>query len=239
VVLPRISNFTDLDALGVEPGLDVSFTDSPRGLAAADLVVLPGTRTTIADLAWLREAGLADAVVAHARGGGAVLGICGGFQMLGREVFDLDGVEEPPGTRVSGLGLLDVSTTFTAEKRLQLSTGRVLGVEAAGYQIHHGRVRVRSGEPFLEGVRDGMVFGTMWHGSLEGDAFRHRFMDEVARAARLDGGVDGTGSFEDEREHRLELLAALVEDHIDMERILELIANGAPSTLPTIRGGLA
>ena len=239
VVLPRISNFTDLDALGVEPGLDVSFTDSPRALAAADLVVLPGTRTTIADLAWLRETGLAEAVVAHARGGGAVLGICGGFQMLGREVFDPEGVEEPPGTRLSGLGLLDVSTTFTAEKRLRLTTGRALGVEVTGYQIHHGRVRVRSGEPFLEGVRDGMVFGTMWHGSLEGDAFRHRFMDEVARAVGLHGGICGTGSFEHEREQRLELLADLVEDHVEMERVLDLIANGASTTLPTIRGGLA
>ncbi|MGZ4535990.1 MAG: cobyric acid synthase, partial [Nocardioidaceae bacterium] len=97
VVLPRISNFTDVDALCLEPGLDVRFVDDPRQLATADVVVLPGTRATLEDLAWLRARGLADAVVAHAGAGGAVLGICGGFQMLGRTVADPVGVEGEPG----------------------------------------------------------------------------------------------------------------------------------------------
>ena len=143
VRLPRISNFTDLDALCLEPGLDVVFADSPRALAGADLVVLPGTRATVADLAWLRERGLADAVVAHARRGGAVLGICGGFQMLGRTVADPHGVEGRPGTQVDGLGLLDVCTAFATEKVLRLPTGTALGVDASGYEIHHGRVTRR------------------------------------------------------------------------------------------------
>jgi adenosylcobyric acid synthase len=239
VVLPRISNFTDLDALCLEPGLDVVFSDSPRTLAAADLVVLPGTRSTIGDLAWLRETGLADAVVGHVRRGGAVLGICGGFQMLGREVADPDGVEGDPVARVPGLGLLDISTEFTREKTLRLSSGAALGVPASGYEIHHGRVSALGGEPFLDGVRQGLVFGTMWHGILEDDAFRRRFLDEVASAAGLPALVAADLGFAQAREQRLETLADLVEEHLEMDRLLHLVADGVPQGLPVVRGGLA
>ena len=239
VVLPRISNFTDLDALCLEPGLEVVFSDSPRTFAAADLVVLPGTRSTIVDLAWLRETGLADAVVGHVRGGGAVLGICGGFQLLGREIADPDGVEGDPVTSVPGLGLLDVSTRFTREKTLRLSSGSALGVPVTGFEIHHGHVEASGGESFLDGVRQGRVFGTMWHGSLEDDAFRRRFLDEVAGAAGLPTLVAGDLGFARAREQRLETLADLVEDHLEMDRLLDLVENGVPQGLPVVRGGLA
>src|SRR5699024_4508333 len=122
--------FTDVDALCLEPGVRVRFADDPRAIAGADAVVVPGTRSTLADLAWLRERGLDAAIGEHARRGGAVLGICGGFQMLGRTVVDQDGVEQEAGTSADGLGLLDAHTEFRADKVLRLPEGTGLGVAA-------------------------------------------------------------------------------------------------------------
>jgi adenosylcobyric acid synthase len=238
VVLPRISNFTDVDALCLEPGLDVVFADSPRALVGADVVVLPGTRSTIEDLAWLRGRGLADAVVAHAQRGGVVLGVCGGFQMLGASVSDPLGVEGVPGAAVEGLGLLDVRTQFAPDKVLRLSTGAALGAPASGYEIHHGRVTVGSGEEFLGGARSGSVFGTMWHGSLEGDDLRRAWLREVALIAGVPSFRAGPASFTAVREGRIEALADAVEEHLDLDVVLDLVACGAPS-MQVVRGGLA
>ncbi|MEP9365437.1 cobyric acid synthase [Nocardioides sp. CN2-186] len=204
VRLPRISNFTDVDALGLEPDLDVFFASTPRAIADADLVVLPGTRATISDLAWLRERGLADAVVAHARSGRPVLGICGGNQMLGHEIRDPDGIEAAAGTVVAGLGLLDQVTDFGGDKVLRLH-------EPAGYEIHHGRV---SG-----GSRIGRVLGTMVHGSLEDDATRASYLSDAL-------GVTSTVSFPAARERRLDLLGDLVEEHLDVDALLALARDG-------------
>jgi len=203
VRLPRISNFTDVDALGLEPDLDVVFASSPRGLADADLVVLPGTRATIADLQWLRERGLDRAVLDHAAAGRPVLGICGGCQMLGRTIADPHGVEGPPRT-VAGLGLLDLTTEFTPEKVLRRH-------EPAGYEIHHGRV---SGP-----TTSGAVTGTMVHGSLEEDAHRAAYL-----SATLD--VTSRASFPAARERRLDLLGDLVEEHLDVDALLRLAREG-------------
>ena len=238
VVLPRISNFTDVDALCLEPGLDVAMVDSPRGLAGADVVVLPGTRATIEDLGWLRARGLAEAVVTHVERGGAVLGICGGFQMLGRSVHDPQGVEGAPGAGVDGLGLLDVCTEFAPDKVLRLPTGTALGVPASGYEIHHGRVTVGDAEPFLGGARSGSVFGTMWHGSLEGDDLRRVWLAEVAEAAGIDAFTPGAVSFAAQREAQIDALADAVEEHLDLDRVLDLAVDGAPA-LPVVCGGLA
>ncbi|ABL82013.1 MULTISPECIES: cobyric acid synthase [unclassified Nocardioides] len=237
VRLPRISNVTDVDALGIEPSLDVVFATDPRALSDADLVVLPGTRATIADLAWLRERGLDRAVHAHAAAGRPVLGICGGFQMLGRSVSDPGGVEGQPGAEVEGLALLDVRTDFSAVKVLRLSRGLALGASTAGYEIHHGRVTRGAGaEEFLGGAREGHVLGTMWHGSLEGDAFRTAFLTEVAR---LTGHVwEPSGvSFAAAREGRMELLADLVEEHLDVAAIAALASEGVPDGLPVLPPG--
>ncbi|TNM48323.1 cobyric acid synthase [Nocardioides albidus] len=200
VRLPRISNFTDVDALGLEPGLDVEFVSDPARLADADLVVLPGTRATLADLAWLRERGLDLAIQRHARAGRPVLGICGGCQMLGQRIEDPEGVEGRAGESVDGLGLLDLTTTFAADKRLVLH-------EPAGYEIHHGRI--------AGSATDGAVTGTMVHGSLEDDATRAAYLE-----ASL--GVTSGASFPAARAARLDLLGDLVEEHLDLDALLEL-----------------
>ena len=234
--LPRISNFTDVDALGLEPDLDVVFASHPRALADADLVVLPGTRATIGDLAWLREQGLDRAIVRHAEAGGSVLGICGGFQMLGQSISDPHGVEVSSGGTVSGLGLLDVSTDFVPEKVLRLSNGEALGQPVTGYEIHHGRITRDEDGGFLGGARRGSVFGTMWHGSLESDAFREAFLSCVARQV----GVERTGtgvSFAAQREARLDLLGDLMEAHLDVPALLDLMMNGSDRCWPALAAG--
>jgi adenosylcobyric acid synthase len=231
VRLPRISNFTDVDALGLEPDLDVVFASDSRALGDADLIVLPGTRATIADLAWLRARGLDRAVLAHVAAGKPLLGICGGFQMLGRVISDPNCVE---GTvaEVDGLGLLDVETTFEAQKVLRLPRGEALGVPASGYEIHHGRITSGDAvEEFLGGARDGRVFGTMWHGSLEGDALREAFLQETL-------GLAPSGTcFPAARERRLDLLGDLVERHLDVDALLDLACNGCSPTLPFLAPG--
>jgi adenosylcobyric acid synthase len=203
VRLPRISNFTDIDALALEPALDVIFASTPAALTGADLIVIPGTRATIADLAWLRERGMDKPIMEHAASGRPVLGICGGCQILGREIRDPDGVEGRPMT-VPGLGLLDLVTTFAAEKVLRLH-------HPAGYEIHHGRV---SGQQ-----QSGAVAGTMVHGTLEDDDYRS---DYLGRAL----GVSSNASFPAARQRRLDLLGNLVEDHLDVDLILRLAREG-------------
>lgn len=231
VRLPRISNFTDVDALGLEPDVDVVFVSDPRALGDADLVVLPGTRATIADLAWMRARGLDRAVRAHAHAGKPLLGICGGFQMLGRVIRDPDGVEGPV-AEVDGLGLLDVETTFAAAKVLRLPQGSGLGVPASGYEIHHGRISRGAGaQEFLGGASTGQVFGTMWHGSLEGDQLRAAFLHHAL-------GLEPSGvSFPAARERRLDLLGELVEEHLDVDALLELAIAGSPPGLPFLAPG--
>ncbi len=232
VRLPRISNLTDVDALGLEPDVDVRFVSGPRELSDADLIVLPGTRATISDLAWLRRRGLDLAIADHVRRGKPLLGICGGFQMLGRSIADPYGVEGDPGVEVAGLGLLDVRTDFAEAKTLRLPTGSARGVPAAGYEVHHGVISVGAGtEEFLGGARTGSVFGTMWHGSLEGDELRGAFLAEIA--GREPSGV----SFATARERRLDLLGDLVEEHLDVDALLGLARDGAPDGLPLLPPG--
>ncbi len=236
VRLPRISNFTDVDALGLEPDLDVSFASSARDLVGVDLVVLPGTRATISDLDWLRSRGLDVAITEHAATGRAVLGICGGAQMLGTLIADPDGIEGKAGAAIDGLGLVEASTTFGTEKVLRLPSGTGLGQPVSGYEIHHGRYAVAAGDDFPGGVRHGAVFATMWHGSLESDAFRQEFLGQVAAAAgRTRAPSDVV--FEDRREARLDLLGDLVSEHLDVDALLDLTTSGAPARLPILPPG--
>ncbi|ARX82583.1 cobalamin biosynthesis protein CobQ [Streptomyces alboflavus] len=232
--VPLMSNFTDVDALAAEPGVVVRFVDRAEELVDADLVVVPGTRGTVRALQWLRERGLADALVRRAAEGLPVLGICGGFQLLGERIED--DVESRAGT-VDGLGLLPVRVTFRREKTLARPVGEALGEHVEGYEIHHGVADVLGGEPFLDGCRVGAVWGTHWHGSLESDAFRRRFLTEVARAAGRRFVPAPDTSFAALREEQLDLLGDLIEEHADTDALLRLIETGAPSGLPFIAPG--
>jgi len=233
VLLPRISNFTDVDALAAEPGVLVRFADGPAGLADADLVVLPGSRATVADLAWLRERGLAEAIVERARRGGPVLGICGGYQMLSGEIDDP--VESRLG-RVAGLGVLPVRVRFGPVKRLARPAGQALGAPVAGYEIHHGVADVTdpAAEAFLDGCRLGAVWGTSWHGVLENDEFRRAFLAEVAAAAGRDFVPAPGTDFAAIRQARLDVLGDLVAGHLDTAAVAQLIEDGPPPGLPAL-----
>ncbi|MDO5498139.1 MAG: cobyric acid synthase [Propionibacteriaceae bacterium] len=222
--LPRVSNATDVDALAAEPGIEVTVTTSPMAVATADLVVLPGSRSTVSDLAWLRARGLADALVERARRGKPVLGICGGFQMLCREIEDE--VESGLG-RVTGLGLIDGVVRFAAEKVLDLPTGRWRGHPVGGYAIHHGRVAVGAGETFLDGVTDGVLWGTLWHGALEHDEFRRAWLIGIAERAGSGWRPRSGPGFAERREAMLDRLGRALADHVDLDALVSLTGERA------------
>ncbi|MGW6693285.1 cobyric acid synthase [Rhodococcus sp. NPDC054953] len=240
--LPRVSNATDVEALACEPGVSVHWVSEPSRLADADLVVLPGSKSTVADLAWLRSSGLAAAVTSRAAAGLPILGICGGYQMLGRRITDM--VESGVGA-VDGLGLLDVDVEFAPDKVLRQVTGIADGIAVSGYEIHHGRV-TRTGDPALLGHEDGTpegsirgaVLGTHWHGLLESDGYRRRLLTDIAVATGRDFTVAPDTSVAAERAAQLDLLADLVERHVDVDEVLALIERGVPERLPVITSGL-
>ncbi len=232
--VPLMSNFTDVDALAAEPGVVVRFVDRPEELADADLVVVPGTRGTVRALAWLRERGLADALVRRAAEGRPVLGICGGFQLLGEHIEDE--VESRAG-HVDGLGVLPVRVRFAREKTLTRPVGRALGEDVEGYEIHHGVADVQGGEAFLDGCRVGQTWGTHWHGSLESDGFRRAFLRQVAAAAGRRFVPAPDTSFAALREEQLDRLGDLIEHHADTDALWRLIESGAPTGLPFIAPG--
>jgi adenosylcobyric acid synthase len=242
VRFPRVSNFTDVDALAIEPGVDVEFTASAAAVESADLVVLPGTKSTVADLAWLRERGLEPALAKRAAEGRPILGICGGYQMLGTEIEDE--VESRRGT-VAGLGLLPVRTVFDPIKTLTRPTGFGLGEPVTGYEIHNGQVEAEGGDPVftdaagapLEGCRDGAVWGTIWHGALEADGFRRAYVTQVAATCGTRFTPDPTVSFAAEREKQLDRLGDAVEEHLDTERLWRLIEGGPTAGLPLLPPG--
>jgi adenosylcobyric acid synthase len=233
VAFPRMSNHTDLDALAVEPGVVLRFVTDPTGLRDADLVVLPGTRATVADLAWLRERGLDVAVRRHAAAGRPVLGICGGYQMLGT-VID-DPIESRAGS-VPGLGLLPVRTRFEPAKTLARPSGVLPdGSLVHGYEIHHGIVSRDGGRPLVgdEGCRVGVVAGTVWHGLMENDVFRRDYLAEVARASGLRFTVSSSTCFAAIREAKFDRLADLVAENLDRDAIHRLL-DADHAAVPTL-----
>jgi adenosylcobyric acid synthase len=231
---PHLANATDLDPLAIEPGVGVRWVDHAAALGQPDLVVLPGTKTTIADLAWLNANGLGDSI---ARTDAVVLGICGGYQALGRTISDPDGAETSAGTRVAGLGWLDVETTFSRDKTLHRRRGTAYGVPVSGYEIHHGQtvpapgvrpwlaLDTPAGGPGNEGATTSgnrAVFGTNLHGLFEADDFRRAMLSEVARLRGVPFTPSPT-SFAASRESQLDRLGDLVEEHLDMPAICRLI----------------
>ena len=230
VRFPRISNFTDVDALAAEPGVLVRFVTTPDEVRDADLVILPGSRATVADLAWLRVHGLADAVIGRAHAQKPVLGICAGYQMLAGQIDDP--VESKQGL-VDGLGLLPVRVRFEQHKTLTRPDG-------PAYGIHHGTVEVTdpAAEPFLDGCRDKNVWGTSWHGALENDEFRRAFLADVAAAANRDFTPAPDTSFAKIREARLDVLGDLVAGHLDTGAVTDLIEHGPPRRMPSVVASL-
>ncbi|MBW2618581.1 MAG: cobyric acid synthase, partial [Deltaproteobacteria bacterium] len=192
--LPHISNFTDFDALAAEPGLNLVYAHPPGPLPQAEAIILPGTKNTIDDLVWLKERGYAQAIVEHRRRGGLVVGICGGFQMLGRLIADPLQVESRQGS-ISGLGLLPLKTTMDQDKTIRQVKARPLGPvgrpaeELLGYEIHMGLtereegvgpvfILEKEGEELADGAvsDDGRVWGSYLHGLFDNDGFRHWFV---------------------------------------------------------------
>jgi adenosylcobyric acid synthase len=242
VRLPWLSNFTDFDPLAAEPGVSVRFTTAAAEVLAADLAVVPGTKATVADLAWLRRMGLYRALAKRAARSLPTLGICGGYQLLGQRITDR--VESRAG-EVAGLSLLPVETVFEPAKVLANPAGTAPwlgGVAASGYEIHHGRTRVRGGQPVLDsndgdpGCRRGAVVGLAWHGIFEGDEFRRAFLGWVAGERGLDW-VPGTRPFAAVREERLDVLGDLIADHTDTAALDRLLDQGAPPGLPFVPPG--
>lgn len=219
VRFPRTSNATDVDALAAEPGVQVRVTTDPGVCREADLLVLPGSRATVSDLAWLRGRGL-DAVVAErVSAGRPVLGICGGYEMLGRSI--LDQVESRAGTVVA-LGHLDATTVFGAEKILGRPATWHRGEWVEGYEIHHGVVTAAESS-FPGGTSSGSTYGTIWHGTLESDGFRRAWLTEVARSAGSSWRPDpAAASFGSRREAMIDSLADAVTEHLDLDHLLDL-----------------
>jgi adenosylcobyric acid synthase len=238
IKLPHLANATDFAALEREPAVALAYVDRPADLSRADLIILPGTKQTIADLRWLFAQRLADAIHRFAKSGGCVVGICGGMQMLGHEVSDPEQVEG--GGTIHGLALLPLDTTLRPVKTTQLSSGvrsdrTLLGVEvgpvsASGYEIHMGATSYRPGvKPFwtlsrgrASTVRDGAsnhsgrIFGTYLHGLFDARSFRHAFIKAARTRAQLD-----IPTFRPERPtSELDRLANEIERHVDVERVL-------------------
>jgi adenosylcobyric acid synthase len=235
IMLPRISNFTDLDALALE-GIKVVYVKDPRSLEGVGAIIIPGTKNTVADLKWLRERGLFDAIRAR-RGKVPILGICGGFQMLGRDVIDLNGVEGDVGAIWEGLDLLDVTTRFEEyEKRTIQVTGRLADGdgEVRGYEIHMGMSESREAPLFMlnenggwknEGAvsEDGMVMGSYVHGLFDLPAFRHHFLSKMSsssgtRAAAID--------YDRSVDEGLDAVASVVGSSLDMGRLVAILKEG-------------
>lgn len=229
VRLPRTSNGTDVDALAAEPGVDVRVTVDADAVREADLVVLPGSRATASDLAWLRRTGLADVVLERAARGAPVLGICGGYQMLLDEIVD-DGVEGGETTStasVPGLGLLPGRVVFHEDKVLARPSGSWRGHGVEGYEIHHGVVAPSGGEDFPGGHAVGAVRGSIWHGTLECDAYRRALLDDVAATtgARW-SAAPGATPFAARREGMIDILADALETHVDVDAVIAIAKEG-------------
>ncbi|MBW0014655.1 cobyric acid synthase [Mycobacterium sp.] len=243
VRLPRISNSTDVEALACEPGVVVRWATQPADLVDTDLIVLPGSKATVADLSWLHDRGLARAIVEHARAGKPVLGICGGLQMLCRRIEDT--VESGEGV-VAGLGLLDADITFGEVKVLRRWLQPHDG-PLAGYEIHHGRISrcaedawfgmetEQGSEP--HGLVRGAVFGTHWHGLLDNNDFRRAWLARVAEAAGRRGFVVGDTDVAARRDAQLDLVADLLTAHLDLDAVLALL-DGPPPRRPHVASRL-
>jgi len=240
VHLPRISNYTDFEPLEHEPDVTVHYLTDPASAPALDVLIVPGTKSTVSDLSWLRSAGWETALARHLRGGGRVVGICGGFQMLGRRILDPHEVESKIAESIA-LGLLDFETVFERDKITSQVEGCEIssGLPIRGYEIHAGRaVRAPESEPLLrvtkrDGVQieelegctsaDGRVIGTSIHGLFDSAAFRRRFIDSVRSAKGLAPLGDAPApDYREVRTAEYDRLADVLIAHCDFARIASI-----------------
>jgi adenosylcobyric acid synthase len=232
--LPKVSNFTDFTALAASGAVNLRYVDRRAQLGDPDLIILPGTRNTIADLAWVRRTGLADAIIAHASQGRLVVGVCGGYQMLGRVIADPEGVEAS-GT-VAGLDLLPITTVFQPSKHQTRVSGRILpltgpltalgGAEVEGYEIHMGTSAYLDDATPLVQLADGTMDGC-WRGNVAG-SYLHGLLDSLpARQAVLTMlGADPTtalGDYTEYRQSQYDRLADAVRANLDMKQIYHIM----------------
>jgi adenosylcobyric acid synthase len=241
IALPHMANFTDFDALAVEPSISLAFAEEPEELAASDLVILPGTKQTLDDLRWLEQRGFAQEIQRRADIGVPIIGICGGFQMLGASIEDPQGVENNgKPLRQPGLGLLPVQTLLRSEKTVSRIRGSLRGgffggtqlsqVDFEGYEIHVGETFYEIGaRPLADITRhhsmaavpdgavseSGRVFGTYVHGFFDHDDFRHRFI-QAARAAVNLAPAPAWAYVRAEREARIDRLAGHLRQSLDL-----------------------
>lgn len=228
-ILPRISNFDDLDPLKLEPGVELRMTPPGQPIPAdAALIVLPGSKATIADMAAMRAEGWDIDILAHHRRGGMILGLCGGYQMLGKRIRDPDGLEGPPAD-AAGLGLLDIETVLTPVKALRYVKGRALEAGFEGYEMHMGETSGpgtdRPLAVFDDGRHDGAVsadgtvIGSYVHGLLSDPELRGALLSRI--------GIAGEGrDYRASVDQALDQIGAKLEEHVDVDRLIDL-ANGA------------
>jgi len=243
VRLPHLSNYTDFLPLEQDARVALTYLDHPAAVAGLDLVIVPGTKNTISDLIYLQKTGLAAAIVDHARQGGRVLGICGGYQILGEEVHDVLGLEGKPRT-ARGLGLLPIVTRLEGDKTTTQVRGQVLGLpgcglEVSGYEIHLGATTVRGpGGPALTiTIRNGgaaagsdgwvspcgLIMGTYVHGLFDADDFRQAFVSTLLGLPPEGAEASPVWSFQAFQEAQFDRLAEALRGHLNLPRIWELI----------------
>jgi adenosylcobyric acid synthase len=248
VRLPFISNYTDFDCFEQDPRVALVYFDVPADTFGLDAVIIPGSKNTIEDLAALRESGMADAISAFFKSGGTVVGLCGGYQMMGAVVRDPLGMESAL-EQIAGLGLLDMETEMYPEKVTSQVEAKVFSAQGpftgcgallAGYEIHMGRSSAgndaqplfrivrRDGEPvdIQDGLTraDGRAWGTYIHGIFDNDGLRNRFLEEVGRrSGKVVAPVSDSFSYQLWKEEQYDLLADLVSEHVNIDRIMELV----------------
>jgi adenosylcobyric acid synthase len=237
--LPRISNFTDFDSLEAEPSVNVKYLSPKDDLGYPDAVILPGTKTTIADLLVLQQTGMADAISSYAAAGGTVIGICGGFQIMGQMLADPEGLEGQEG-RFNGLGLLPLRTVITQQKvarqRTVSSKYPQEGLPVVGYEIHQGRTQLvmptgaeESENSFMAifddrslGIVDQTqsVWGTYLHGIFDNGPWRRAWLNRLRQQRGLKSLPTGIANYREQRDSMLNSLATTIEEYIDLNPIL-------------------
>jgi adenosylcobyric acid synthase len=237
IALPHMANFTDFDALAVEPAVSLAFLEDPTPAGLADVLILPGSKQTLDDLTWIRDNGFAPSLATHT---GMLTGICGGFQMLGLSIEDPEGVESGGRARtMEGLGRLPIRTIMRGQKTVRCATGwsRLLDASFRGYEIHMGETLYENGaEPFAEILREGSlqptcdgavassgrVWGTYVHGIFDDDAFRHKFVDSARQNCGLAAAKSHVGVTA-ERQARIDRWAGHLRSSLNMDLIREWI----------------